>query len=176
MNIKQSKQLKFNLNGFYPLIYHWEAPISFIYLFFIDGFPHLRLYKITEFIEKLKTIYKEGMNFDMIELSMDNENNLAYINEPFDYSIKEITPEIDELIESQATVELCRRNFMGYAVMTQENLFHLLLTWEKIVTQRSPFMLIYLDDQDWYDSLSFDSQEVMEKFVADHTKPEVTIQ
>ncbi|AXK61035.1 hypothetical protein [Candidatus Chromulinivorax destructor] len=175
MKIKQTAQLRFNIifNRFFPAKRTINKPISFIYLFFLDATGAIYGAGVENYIEELKTIYREGMNFQMIELSLDYENQLAYINEPFDNSKKEITPEIDALIESQATVELCRRDFMGYAVMTQDNLFHLLRAWNKILHKNSLFALIYLDDKDWYDVLPFDTQEAMEKFVADHTQQEI---
>jgi len=45
---------------------------------------------------------------------------------------------------------------------------------EKIWNERFPYVLLYLDEKDWYDILPFDSKETMEKFVADHTQPELT--
>lgn len=176
MQIKQTAQLEFdiNFNRFFPAKRPINKPISFVYLFFLNGSARIYRSGVENFIEELKTVYREGMNFEMIELSLDYENKLAYINEPFDNSKKEITPEIDALIESQATVELCRRDFMGYAVMTQDNLFHLLRAWNEILHKNSLFALIYLDDKDWYDVLPFETQETMEKFVANHTEEEIT--
>jgi len=60
--------------------------------------------------------------------------------------------------------------FLKYTMMIKDNFYYLILTWNKILDQLPPFVLLYQDDQDWYEILSFDSKEAMEKFVTDHTK------
>jgi hypothetical protein len=60
-------------------------------------------------------------------------------------------------------------------MMTKDNIIHLLTIWEKIITQKSNFVLLYLDDKDWYDVLPFDTEEAMEKFLADHTQEEIDL-
>lgn len=142
--------------------------IDYVAIFFTNGFPYIYRNGTTEFINKLKTIYKDGMSFEMIELSLDNENNLAYMSEPYDWSKKEITPEIEQLINTESTIALCHRNFLGYAVMTKENLFHLFLIWKQYLDKKAPYILMYLDNNNWYDSVSFDTEESMNQFLTGH--------
>jgi len=173
MYIKEFVKFELDDNSYYHVLYPGNMEnIDFVAIFFDDGFSYIYRDGASTFIEKLKTIYKDGMNFETIELSLDNENNLAYVSEPFDWSQKEITPEIDALIETQSTIELCHRNFIGYAVMTKENLFHILLKWEELCNKKDLYILIYKDDKDWYDSTSFDSKESMNMFLAEHGQQE----
>lgn len=171
MYIKQYKKFKLQFGHYSLLNIQREDQISYVAMFFYDGFPYINRFGSADFIEKLKTVYNHGMSFEVIELSMDNENNLAYISEPCDDIRLKMTPELDQFIktESISIIKLCQRGFVGHAVMTQENLFHLMLTWEKFVDKQMPYILIYRDDKDQYDSLSFDSQKAMEKFLADRT-------
>lgn len=170
MHIKEFIKCEFDTNGYYPTYSNNMQSITYIAIFFYDGFPHIYRNKTTDFIAKLKTTYKDGMSSEMIELTLDNKNDLAYISELFEESAQEITPEINQLLETESTIELCRRNIVGHAVMTKENLFHLLLKWTELVDKKAPYILIFLNDKDWYDSLPFDTQEDMEQFVADHTQ------
>ena len=41
---------------------------------------------------------------------------------------------------------------------------------EKAVDQKIPFILLYEDENDWYDLLPFNTKESMKQFVTDHTK------
>jgi hypothetical protein len=168
MNIKQYKKIKFQFNDYSLLNIQSEYPISYIAIFFDDAFRHIYRYGTMEFVEKLKTNNRSGMSSEMISLDIDNEHNLAYISEPYDNSQKEITPEIQQLINNESTIELCHKNFIGYVVMGQENLFYLLLKWAELCDGKVPFILLYLDDENWYDSLSFETHEAMDRFVADN--------
>ncbi len=170
MNIKEFIKCELKDKRSYHVLYPGNMEnIDYVAIFFAYGFPYIYRNGVAEFIKKLKTIYKEGMNFEMIELSLDNENNLAYISESYDCSKKEITSEIELLINTESTIELCHKNFIGHATLTQENLFHLLLTWEQLRNKKDPYILIYLDDNNWYDSASFDTEKSMNQFLADHT-------
>jgi hypothetical protein len=169
MFIKEFIKCKLTDNRFYDVLYPGNMEdIDFVAIFFDDAFRHIYRYGAMEFVEKLKTNNRSGMSSEMISLDMDNEHNLAYISEPYDNSQKEITPEIQLLINNESTIELCHKNFIGYVVMGQENLFYLLLKWAELRDRKVPFILLYLDDKNWYDSLSFETHEAMDQFVADH--------
>ena len=170
MYIKQYKKFKYQFNNYSLLNIKREYPISYVAIFFYDAFSHIYGYNTHKFIQKLKSLDQNGMSSEMIELTLDNKNNLAYISELFEESAQEITPEIDQLLETESTIELCHRNIVGHTVMTKENLFHLLLKWTELVDKKAPYILIYQDEKNWYDSLPFDTQEAMEEFVADHTQ------
>ena len=138
-------------------------------IFLLSYFGYVKRDGILHFLEKNKL----GIMFEEINIDIDNQDNLVYINESYCSSIdKPTTPEIEALLEKEDFIQLCKIGFLDHIVMTKENFRHLLLAWDKIVDQLPPFALLYLDDQNWYDVLPFDSQEAMENFVADHTKIE----
>jgi len=174
MNIKEFITCKLKNNRSYHVLYPGNMEnIDFVAMFFDDAFPHIYNRNGTiDFVGKLKKNERDGMSSEMMELTMDHEKNLAYMNQPFDWSQKEITPEIEHLINTEATLELCHRDFLGYAVMTKENLFYLLLKWAELRDKKDPYILIYLDDKDWYDSTSFGSKELMNMFLAEHGQQE----
>lgn len=61
---------------------------------------------------------------------------------------------------------------IDYIILSQENFNKIIINWDKCWESKdvNPFILLYQDDKDWFDILPFESQEAMEKFVADHTK------
>ena len=168
MLIKEFIKIEIDNNRYYPVYSKNIQNVTYVAIFLHDGFPYIYRSGIKEFIKK----NKEGMFFEMIELSIDDENNLVYISEPYENSTKEITPEINQLLKTESTIKLCRMNFLGHTVMKKDNFLNLLFSLENIVDAKSPFALLYLDENDWYDVLPFDTQEAMEQFVADHTKQE----
>jgi len=172
MNIKEFIICELKNNSYYPVYPGKMENIDFVAIFFDDGFRYIYRNGTVDFVGKLKNYELDGMSFEMIELTIDDEKNLAYMNQPFDWSQKEITPEIQHLINTEATLELCHRDFLGYAVMTKENLFYLLLKWAELRDKKDPYILIYLDDKDWYDSTSFGSKESMNMFLAEHGQQE----
>ena len=126
--------------------------------------------KIINFIENMHNIYKDGLLFELVYVSIDNDNQLVYFSESYDdYCNKPQKPEINKLLENENFIELCKMDWLEYNVMTKNNFIHLLFAWDKIVDTLPPFALLYQDDQGWYDVLSFDTQETMEQFIADHT-------
>lgn len=170
MHIKKYKQFKFKINSYYPTCPNQEYPIAHVAMFFHNAFPYIYRMGTFDFIEQLNTKYKNGMKFEMIELSIDNDNNLFYINESAERSIQKITPEIENLLESDSVIELCKQNFLRHVIITKNNLTHLLLTWEKFVDKKLPYILIYLDDSNWYETLSFEREEAMREFITQHTQ------
>ena len=128
---------------------------------------------INTFIKAINTYSKDGMGFKLINIDIDNINNLVYLSESwYDYKDKPTTPEINELLEKENFIELCKIGFLDHITMTKDNFTHVLLTWDKIYQSKKsiPFILLYQDDKDWYDVKPFDTQEAMEQFVADHTQ------
>lgn len=171
MNIRQNKQLKFDSNGLSQLNYQSSFPIYFVYVFIYFVYGYVLKKGIRKYIKILESIGKDAFQYEEVNICLDAQTNLIYIFESrYDYKDKPTTPEIEQLLEEENFVQLCRMNFFKYAVMTKENFINFLLMLEKIITKRSPFILLYLDDENWYDVLPFDSLEAMEKFVAEHTK------
>jgi hypothetical protein len=70
-------------------------------------------------------------------------------------------------------LQLCQNKISKNAILSKDNFISLLTKWSDFYDVKKSFVLLYLDDKDWYDVLPFDSQETMEKFVADHTQEEI---
>jgi len=160
---------RFETSRYFTLDRMNQGKLHWITIFLNYGFSTIRKCGVLNFIEK----NKYGMLFQDVNLDIDNESDLVYVSESYHtYDSKLKTQEIEDLLEKEDFIELCKIGFLDHIVMTKENFIHLLLAWDKILDQLQPFALLYLDDQNWYDVLPFDSQEKMEKFVADHTKIE----
>jgi len=124
-------------------------------------------------MKKLESVHCGRASFEMVEISIDYKNNQVYFSEDYNsYRDKPTTAKIEELLEEENFIELCKIGFLDYTTMSKDNFIHLLLAWDKILDQLPPFALLYQDDNDWFDVLPFDSQETMKMFVADHTNLE----
>jgi len=179
MIIKKHDMFAIKLNIFSNLnIYAIIKPVGGLYYvrqLLIYSFGSIRRIRVLCFIENMKTKYKNGISYEEVDINIDNENDLVYLSESYHtYDTKPMTKEIDDLFEAENFIELCKIGFLDYDVMTKENFIHILLLWDKILDQVPPFALLYQDDKNWFDVLPFDTQEAMEKFVADHTKLEET--
>ena len=172
INIKQYDMYQLEINNYYSLDRLLQnTNVSYLRMFLLYSFGHIKLIKTIEFIKGLKTNYKDGIHFEEVNIDIDNQNNLVYFSESwYTYNDKPTTPEIERLLEEENFIQLCKIGFLDYIVMTKDNFIYILLAWDKIVDTKSPFALLYQDDKDWYNVLPFDTQDAMEQFVADHTK------
>jgi len=167
MKIQRSKQLQLQSIYYYPVDPRMFDSISFIYSFFLHGFVYVRRNGIFNFIKK----YKDGIELEEVNIDIDNTNNIVYFSEGhYGYDNKPTTSEVDDLFEEQNFIELCKIGFLDHITMTKDNFTHILLTWDKIIDQQSPFALLYQDNKNWFDVKPFNTQEAMEQFVADHTQ------
>ena len=151
--------------------------------FFIDFSFKDDSYSITCFLKALfpsesaiwfKNEFQKSENFLVVgmfsdvEVTIDFRSNLVYISDASenDYRFRE------KNITSLKIVEQCLQGNLYYNVLNKDNFIHLIKSWTNLLENQPNFALLYLDDQNWYDVVPFDSQEAMEKFVADHTKIE----
>jgi len=142
---------------------------SFFYIttFFRTAFIYVKRDGILNFIKK----NKEGMEFEEINLDINDTSNIIFLSESWhDYKDKTTTPEIEELLEEGNFIKLCEIGFLDHITMTKDNFINILFSWDKIIDQQPPFALLCQDDKDWFDVKPFDTQEAMEQFVADHTQ------
>ncbi|MBP6869771.1 hypothetical protein KBC04_02730 [Candidatus Babeliales bacterium] len=143
----------------------------YLRMFLVYSFGDVRRDNILNSIEKIDDFFQDGISFDFVDISIDNNANLVYLSESwYDYKDKPTTDEIEKLLEDANFIELCKMGFLDYAVMTRDNFIHLLLTWNKILDQLPSFALLYQDDKDWYNIVPFDSKEAMDQFIVDHVK------
>lgn len=148
-----------------------KSDLYYLTIFLIWFFDYIRRDGTVNFIEKLKTVYKDGMSFELVNIDIDNENNLVYFSESYHtYDKKSKTHEIDDLLKDDNIIQLCKIGFLNHIVMSKENFIHILLGWDRILNSLPLFVLVYKDDKDWYDVLPFDSQQKMEQFIVDNTK------
>ena len=54
---------------------------------------------------------------------------------------------------------LCQKQLVKHTLIGQENFIHVILAWTKYWQQSIPFVLLYLNDKDWYDILPFETEE-----------------
>lgn len=108
--------------------------------------------------------------FEDVEITLDAENNLIYLSDAYDDDYRIRTKNLTQAM----IIEFCKNGSLHHRIMTKLNFIHLVSAWAKLLENEPSFALFYLDDKDWYDVLSFDLQEAMEKFVADHTQSEAT--
>lgn len=70
------------------------------------------------------------------------------------------------------TLQLCQHKIIDCAVMTRNQFVELLTIWMYFYTKTTPpFVLLYLDDENEYNLLPFDTQDTMELFIKEHTSP-----
>ena len=102
--------------------------------------------------------------FPGVEVTLEQKNNLIYISDAYedDYRIrmKDITTE--------TTLQFCHNGKLDYSVMTYDNFIALISSWTNLIEHEPSFALFYQDDKNWYDIQSFETEEAMEQFVADH--------
>ncbi|MBV8661348.1 MAG: hypothetical protein JO129_04355 [Candidatus Dependentiae bacterium] len=114
---------------------------------------------VEDFLKKLKESFEYGL-YQYFAVIINDENDLIYITDLhyYDYSLT-------KNMSASTIIKLCNENSLGCNIMTENNFIHLLLAWNNIRNQLSPFALLYLDDKDWYDVLPFQTQEEMEQFI-----------
>jgi len=173
MKIQEYSQFKVIQDFYSPLHALSDLKISYvaIFLYRVNGYVY-RAGGPIPFFESLKAANGEwGMTFETIDLNVDIQNNLVYLGEEFDpYEHNMTEQEFKIKYNNMNALQLCQNNIVDCAVMTKDNFIYLLTVWLKFYDTMPPFVLLYLDDKNWYDLLSFDTQEAMKEFVADHTK------
>src|SRR3989339_1560876 len=170
MKIKQYKlfQFKSNRYGFIKTTYY-QNPISHVEMFLHYGYGYVsRAGGPIPFLDSLHAPNGEcGTTIEMVDLNVDTQNDLIYLGEVFDaYEANMTDEEFNIKYNNMNALQLCQNNIADCAVMTKDNFVHLLNAWEKFWENKSPFILLYLDDKNWYNALPFDSQQAMEDFIA----------
>jgi len=166
MYIQQHKQLKYKSEDFYPINPIFKCNISFLSYFLMLDFGHIR--QNLEYEIKYYFIDNEGTGFPTTEVSVDNKNNLVYIGEmpdPCDYEDEDYP-----FISGKTPLEHFQEGLLESVNLTKDNFFHILRTWNKYLEEKPSFLLLYQDENDWFDILPFQSKEEMDQFVENHTE------
>ena len=134
----------------------------------------LLLYSVRDVAHFIKAIkeddFKDGISFELVQVFLDYKSTYIYLCESFyTYNDKIQTLEIEQLLDQNNFIQLCKIGFLDYLVIKKENFIRLLLAWNRIRDRLFPFALLYQDENDWYDVIPFDSKEAMEEFVQEHT-------
>lgn len=174
MKIQQYKRFELDVDR-YSLAAnsHYQNPISYVeyFLHYCSGYAR-RAGGPIPFLNSLRDPNgQDGMTYEMVDLNIDNQNDLVYLGEVFGpYEENMTDEEFNIKYNNMNALQLCQNNITDCAFMTKDNFINLLTKWSHFYDTKEPFVLLYLDDKNWYDVLTFDTKEVMAKFVADHTK------
>src|SRR3990167_6175177 len=167
MYIKQHKQLKFESNKFYPIYPKFESNISFLSSFFIFDFGYIKNDLETN-ISKLNHVDSMAWNDD--EIVIDQKNNLVYIGIVPDFCCDEEYDEIyEEKMKGKSLLQLYQENLLDHMTISKENFFYILRTWKKYLDEKPPFLLLYENENNWFDLEPFESKNIMDEFVINHS-------
>ena len=73
------------------------------------------------------------------------------------------------MVPGKTTLEHFQEGILGSVHLSTDNFFYILRTWDKYLEEKPPFLLLYQDENDWFDLMPFDSKAAMEIFVQEHT-------
>ncbi|AXK61034.1 hypothetical protein [Candidatus Chromulinivorax destructor] len=174
MIIKDSTQLRYSVgfHVFFTIKPEIQTSICLVNIFFRENLRYLKDEDELNFKQNIKKLLEHGMGFENIYVSVDQVHHLVYLSEYENDFYRSISDEIEALLEEQNFIELCKIGFLDHVVLTKDNLHDVILIWDKALKEQSPFLLLYLDDKSWYNVLPFETEEAMQKFVADHTQHE----
>ena len=171
MKIKQNDMLELNQNHYYSLYHVFQHDISFISSFLNNAFDYIDKDEIIKLINSLSAT---GCHFNHIGISKDNEKNLIYINEEMivssDLPFTQEEETLNNLFLNHTRLELCQKNLIECSFLSQDNCMSLVVKYDALYTQKVPYILLYQDDNNWYDFLPFETEEAMNQFATDHMK------
>jgi len=168
MYIKQYKEYDFEIavSKFYPLNPSYEYNISFLSYFLVSDFGYIKK-DLEVNIEKLNVVDSMGWNDDQIVI--DQKNNLVYLGVVPDFCCDEEYDDVyEEKFADKSLLQMYKENLLNHLIIPKNNFFHILRTWGKYLDEKPPFLLLYQDEQNWFDLMAFQSKEVMELFVKNH--------
>ena len=164
-------KLKYNKSYFIDLRIENDDYLYPISSLLHEIYPHNKALWYENFIQQEKTFSRVGI-FEDIEVTFDLENNLVYLSDAYDDDyrcrMKNVT--------TSMIIEFCLEGTLNYIIIPKDNFIHLISSWAKLLEHEPYFALLYQDDNNWYNVLPFDSQEAMEKFIAEHTEQKTTLQ
>jgi hypothetical protein len=175
MTIKQELQFESKGNDYSYIGGKVKGGIRYISIFFHDAYFYVQRAGIINYINELYIPDGYGecnMMYEMVTITIDIELDIIYLHGDATDFIKTIEDlklqkfYYDELLD----LDLCKNNILPHAAMTKDNFVHILTKWDQLWNQKPPYILLYQNDQDWYELEPFETQESMEQFVADHAE------
>ena len=164
-------KLKYNKSYFIDIRFENHGFLYLITDLLHEIYPHNKALWYENLIKQEKTFSRVGI-FEDIEVTFDLENNLVYLSDAYDDDyrcrMKNVT--------TSMIIEFCLEGTLNYIIIPKDNFIHLISSWAKLLEHEPYFALLYQDDNNWYNVLPFDSQEAMEKFIAEHTEQKTTLQ
>jgi len=167
MQIKSYDLYKLNYNESSFIDFSFKDDLYSTTRFLRELYPYTSAIWFKNMITQSENFLKIGM-FQYVEITIDSQHDLVYISDANDEDYRFHEKNINQSI----IIKRCLDGDLYYNVLTKNNFFHLISSWTKLLETKSPFILLYLDDKNWYDVLPFESQETMEAFVAAHTQQE----
>lgn len=173
MHIKQYKKLKFSdsFMNYYPIIPFFEKnAIYYIYFFFDEFYEYIKKNGVLKFLEEINKNKEDEYVYETISLSIDWNNKLLYLHETqFDYCKNAKNSELKKILDELTPLQACQQNLIKHAVLTQENFNKIIIDWNNNweSSKENPFLLLYQNDKDCFDLMSFKSQELMKKFIVE---------
>jgi len=109
-----------------------------------------------------------GWNDDQIVI--DQINNLVYLGIVPDFCCDEEYDDVyEEKFANKSLLQMYQENLLDHLSISKDNFFHILRLWNKYLEEKPSFLLLYQDENNWFDLEAFSSKEEMEKFVKNHT-------
>jgi len=168
MKIQQSDQFKYSsdFKNFYYLGKDFGPGIGFLSNFLHSDFRIIK--KNLEADIKELFIDSKIVTFYETTIINDTENDQIYIGFEPDFQDEEIDETYEKSIENKSELELFQSEVWGSMHLSQNNFFHILRNWNTCLLKKEPFILLYQDENNWFDLISFSSQSSMELFMTAH--------
>lgn len=172
MKINQSNPLKFSLG--FSNFYYLDSSISFVDI--KNNIGYLSTFLISDFgsikndLEKNIQYYfidRDGIGFPLTMVVLDGAKTMVYIGimpDPCDYDNDDYP-----YISGKTELEHFQENLLDHLIISKDNFFCILRLWNKYLEKKPLFLLLYQDENNWFDLEPFSSKEEMEKFVKNHT-------
>jgi hypothetical protein len=168
MQIKQNYQFRYSLdfNNFYYFKNEAYPTIGFLSYFLTSDFGYIKN-DLESNILKLNTV--ESMSWNDDEIAIDQKNNIVYLGIVPDFCCdKEYDDIYEEKMKDKSLLQLYQENLLNHMTIPKDNFFYILRTWKKHLEKKPSFLLLYQDENDWFDILPFNSKEKMEQFTKNH--------
>ena len=151
---------------FYSYTKKFIPHLGYLSYFLVSNFGYIK--NNLEFnISKLNTVERMGWNDD--EIAIDQKNGFVYLGVVPDFCCDEEYDDIyEEKMKDKSFLQLYQENLLDHMTIPKDNFFHILRIWKKYLEEKPSFVLLYQDENNWFDVLPFNSKEEMEQFVKDY--------